>query len=83
LRRDVSRSLAATRPQLARMRSLCAGTDFDRRSASVSAWSVGAQLSHMRHPYFGGLTPAEWLRFIPVHHHHHLKIVRDILAKAG
>jgi DinB superfamily len=36
----------------------------------------------IRHPYFGGLTPAQWLRFIPVHHHHHLKIVRDILAIA-
>lgn len=30
------------------------------------------------HPIFGGLTPAQWLRFLWMHHHHHLKIVRDI-----
>lgn len=30
------------------------------------------------HPIFGGLTGAQWLRFLWVHHHHHLKIVRDI-----
>lgn len=30
------------------------------------------------HPIFGGLTPARWVRFLEVHHHHHLKIVEDI-----
>jgi DinB superfamily len=30
------------------------------------------------HPIFGGLTPARWLRFLEIHHHHHLKIVEDI-----
>ncbi len=30
------------------------------------------------HPLFGGLTPARWVRFLQVHHHHHLKIVEDI-----
>ena len=31
-----------------------------------------------RHPYFGALSPAQWLRFMDVHHRHHLAIVRDI-----
>ncbi len=31
-----------------------------------------------RHPLFGGLSAARWVRFLAVHHHHHLKIVRDI-----
>lgn len=30
------------------------------------------------HPVLGGFTAAQWLRFIDVHTHHHLKIIRDI-----
>lgn len=32
----------------------------------------------LRHPYFGVLDPPSWLRFLAVHHRHHLKIVRDL-----
>jgi hypothetical protein len=35
-----------------------------------------------RHFVFGELTPAEWLRFLGVHHHHHLKIIRDVRKSA-
>lgn len=35
------------------------------------------------HPVFGGLTPAQWLRFLWIHHHHHLKIVRDVREELG
>lgn len=35
-----------------------------------------------RHPVFGGLSAARWVRFIAVHLHHHLKIIRDI-ERAG
>ncbi len=35
------------------------------------------------HPYFGALAIGEWMRFMDVHHRHHLKIVRDIRKAAG
>lgn len=30
------------------------------------------------HPIFGGLDARQWLRFLEIHQHHHLKIIRDI-----
>ena len=36
-----------------------------------------------RHPYFGVLAVDGWMRFMDVHHRHHLKIVRDIRKAAG
>lgn len=41
--------------------------------------SIAPSRARMKHPYFGGLKPATWVRFLGVHQHHHLKIVRDIL----
>ncbi len=32
----------------------------------------------MEHPILGHFTPAQWLRFLDVHHRHHEKIIRDI-----
>jgi DinB superfamily len=40
----------------------------------------GGRSRHMR---FGGLGGRQWLRFVAVHHHHHLKIVRDIRRARG
>lgn len=37
----------------------------------------------LRHPLFGGLGGRQWLRFVTVHQHHHLKIVRDIRRARG
>jgi hypothetical protein len=33
-----------------------------------------------KHPYFGGLTAAQALRFVGVHNQHHLRIARDVLS---
>lgn len=33
------------------------------------------------HPRFGGLTPAQAIRFTEIHNDHHFKIVRDVLAR--
>lgn len=46
------------------------------------AAEVADSKAREKHPVFGYLTPAEWVRFAPIHTAHHLKIVRDILAKA-
>lgn len=35
------------------------------------------------HPVFGPLSPTQWLRFIDIHHQHHLKIVQDIRRNAA
>lgn len=32
-----------------------------------------------QHPVFGSLNRAQWLRFVAVHHHHHIKIIRDVM----
>ena len=34
------------------------------------------------HPHFGGMTARQWTRFLGIHTHHHIKIIRDIDAKA-
>ena len=39
-----------------------------------------ARIRNVPHPRFGGLTPAQALRFAAVHNEHHLKIVRDVLG---
>lgn len=32
------------------------------------------------HPYFGLLRGPQWVRFVEIHQHHHLKIMRDIAS---
>jgi hypothetical protein len=45
--------------------------------------AVDGASARRKHPYFGGLTAASWVRFLWVHQRHHLKIVRDIRREAG
>ncbi|HVT57308.1 MAG TPA: hypothetical protein VHR45_02825 [Thermoanaerobaculia bacterium] len=36
-----------------------------------------------KHLLFGGLGSVQWLRVLEIHHHHHLKIIRDIRDTLG
>lgn len=56
--------------------------------AAIAAWrdqlpAIERAAARRKHPRFGWLRPAEWLRFVALHNHHHLKIVRDIRRAAG
>jgi hypothetical protein len=37
----------------------------------------------VKHPRFGGLTPAQALRFVAIHNDHHLRIIADMLKGDG
>jgi hypothetical protein len=39
---------------------------------------IRASRDRFRHPFFGGLSAAQWVRFVEIHQHHHLKIAEDI-----
>lgn len=41
---------------------------------------LDACLHTLPHPALGHFTPAEWLRFLHLHHQHHHTIISDILA---
>jgi hypothetical protein len=59
--------------------------DVRQRLAALAASLGVIQRSDasFRHFIFGELMPAEWLRFLGIHHHHHLKIIRDLRRAAG
>ena len=71
-----------TRPaagSLQQVRSLLAGASdaFERLATKRS--ELDAVRARIDHPYFGRLLPKHWLRFVELHHDHHLAIIRDIL----
>lgn len=41
------------------------------------------RLPLVKHPYFGGLNAPQAARFVAVHNHHHLKIIRAVAAAHG
>jgi hypothetical protein len=48
----------------------------------IHAETLAASTTRRKHPRFGGLNATQWVRFVYAHQHHHLKIVREILAKS-
>ncbi|HYI08940.1 MAG TPA: DinB family protein [Thermoanaerobaculia bacterium] len=67
----------------------CSVTDLEARigryETALAAVTVpagtAARLPIVPHPRFGGLTPAEAMRFAAVHTRHHLRIVADVLKR--
>lgn len=59
--------------------------DVRHRLAALAASLGVIQRSDasFRHYIFGEMMPAEWLRYLGVHHHHHMKIIRDLRRAAG
>jgi hypothetical protein len=55
-------------------------TELRRLAADLPSHALNnRKIRVMKHPYFGGLTASETLRFLAIHNRHHLKIIRDIV----
>ena len=74
--RPAGRDAADIEAGLHRLRQRCAELREQLPLLEEAGWRC-------RHPYFGALDIGEWMRFMDVHHRHHLKIVRDIRKAAG
>jgi DinB superfamily len=86
LPRGRARAKAAHRPSAAPAAAVRAGLpEVDRRLRALGPrlGELERATGRARHPYFGGLGDRQWVRFLAVHHHHHLKIVRDIRLARG
>jgi hypothetical protein len=81
--RGVGKAPSTSRPEARDREQVAAALRAVRdRIAAVGdrLGEVAAGRGRASHPIFGGLTPARWLRFLRIHHHHHLKIIEDIRA---
>lgn len=58
-------------------------TAVRERFAALDPGSLAASGPLSRHPVFGHLDGAQWLRFADIHQHHHWKIIRDIRRAAA
>jgi len=79
--RGAGKAPAGTRPEARdRLEVAAALRSIRERIAALDDRldEIAAGRGRASHPIFGGLTPARWLRFLKIHHHHHLKIVADI-----
>lgn len=80
--RGKGRAPAATQPDSPETDALIAEVETVQSLFSHSIEPPEALLEPQaiaKHPVFGGLNRAQWLRFVAVHHHHHAKIIRDVL----
>lgn len=53
---------------------------LEKSEQMLTCWTRLFHEGWMKHPYFGGLTRWESLRFLAVHNSHHLKIIKEIVA---
>jgi hypothetical protein len=86
LPRGLARTMAPYHPGAAPAAAVRAGFPEIERGVRELAPRLGeleASGGRARHPRFGELGGRQWLRFMAVHHHHHLKIVRDIRRARG
>ncbi len=84
--RGRARTTAPYQPGAAPAAAAGAGIPEIEREVRELALRLGeleASSGRSRHLRFGGLGGRQWLRFVAVHHHHHLKIVRDIRRARG
>lgn len=56
---------------------------LEKSVAAVAPSMIDRRTPIVPHPRFGGLTPAQALRFAVVHNEHHLKIVEEILRSSA
>lgn len=56
-----------------------AATKLEKSIAAVVPAMLALRTPTVPHPRFGGLTPAQAMRFVVIHNAHHLKIVTEIL----
>jgi hypothetical protein len=52
------------------------------RAIRENGASLDTNRSRFNHPLFGTLDARQWVRFVDIHQHHHVKIVRDIAGAA-
>lgn len=52
------------------------------KELEASLPQIERSIGRVPHPVLGFFTGTEWLRFMDTHHHHHVKIIRDIQKNA-
>lgn len=70
---------SATTPQEVRDRARRAHEELAALEGRLP--EIARARARREHPALGGLTPAQWIRFIEVHSRHHWKIIQDIGAR--
>lgn len=84
--RGAGKAPETTRPERIDRSRVAAALREVRRRVEAMASSldeIAGARGRASHPIFGGMTPAQWVRFLWMHHHHHLKIVRDVRKAYG